>query len=132
MNRFVKLAAAMLALMLFGTPLVALVNCSPKAAMAGHCGGEHCPMMQARQHSDTQISEVPSGDGSCCQVSNLPPTTAKPAVTTESRTSLQLPSSQILAFAAAAPMLAALQGPPVESLVAVGSPPQAVLCTFLV
>lgn len=131
MNRFVKLAAAMLALMLFGTPLVALVNCSPKAAMAGHCGGEHCPMMQARQHSDTQISEVPSGDGSCCQISSLPPSTVKPAVTNEARTCLQPPSSQTVAVAAVAPIVASAQGPPV-AILAVGPPPQAVLCTFLV
>jgi hypothetical protein len=130
-NRFVKLAAAMLALMLFGTPLVALVNCSPKAAMAGHCGGEHCPMMHARQHSDTQISEAPSGDSSCCQMSSLPPSAANPAVTNEARVSLQPPTSQTLSVATAMPILAAAQGPPAESLLAVG-PPQAVLCTFLV
>jgi hypothetical protein len=129
-NRFVKLAAAMLALMLFGTPLVALVNCSPKAAMAGHCGGEHCPMMQARQHSDTQISEVPSGDGSCCQMSSLPPSTAKPALTNEARVSLQPADSQTFAIAAA-PIMASTAGPRM-AILAVGPPPQAVLCTFLV
>lgn len=130
MNRAIKLVAAMLALVLFGTPLVALVNCSSGTAVAGHCGGEDCPMMQGRQTSGVQISEVPSGDGSCCQLSSLPPSQASPAVTNEGRVSVQPGGSQTLLIAAL-PTVASIQGPP-ATVVAVGAPPQAVLCTFLV
>jgi len=127
-NRFSKLAAASLALLLFATPLTALANCSAKAAMAGHCGGEHCPMMHAQQ-SNTQISEAPSGDGSCCQMSSLPPGMAKPAVTNEIRISLQPATAQTPAMATA-PVVAQAPGPPAVVL-AVGRP-QALLCTFLI
>jgi hypothetical protein len=129
-NRLVKLAAASLALLLFATPLAAFANCSAKAAMAVQCGGEHCPMMHARQQSDTQISEIPSGDGSCCQMSSLPPGTAKPAVTNETRISLQPATAQI-PTSALAPVAAQAPGPP-GAVLAVGPPPQALLCTFLI
>ena len=129
-NRFGKLAAASLALLLFAIPLTALANCSAKAAMAGHCGGEHGPMMQARQQSNTQISEAPSGDGSCCQMSSLPPGRAKPAVTNEIRISLQSATAQIPTIALA-PVAAQALGPP-RAVLAVGPPPQALLCTFLI
>ncbi len=128
MNRFGKLAAATLALLLFGTPLVALVNCTHKAALARHCGGEHCPMMRARQHSGAQVSEAPAGDGSCCQMSSLPPSSAKPAVTNEARVSLQPASSQTLVVA---PPAVVASAPPVAVLAASPSP-QVLLCTFLV
>jgi hypothetical protein len=128
-NRLVKLAAALLALMLFGTPLVALVNCSPKAVVAGHCGGEHCPMMHARQPSNPQFSEAPSGDSSCCQASSLPPGSAKAAATNAVRVSLQPASSQTFAVAPA-PVAASAQGRLVAVL-AVGPAPQALFCTFL-
>ena len=131
MNRLFKLAAAMLALVLFATPLAAFANCSPKAAMAGHCGGEDCPMMQARQQSGMQVSEAPSGDGSCCQMSSLPPSRTKPAVANETKASAEPPSSQSLAIVVTAPTMAATAGPPMAVL-AVGPQPQAVLCTFLV
>ena len=88
-------------------------------------------MMRARQHSGSQISEASPGDGSCCQMSSLPPSAAKPAVTNEARVSLQPPISQTLVVAPAVPILTAAQGPPAESLLAAGLP-QAVLCTFLV
>lgn len=129
MNRSVKLAATVLALVLFAMPLAALAKC--QSGMAGHCGGEDCPMMHARQHSETQISEAPSGDGSCCQISSLPSSSTKPAVTNEARASVEPPSSQSPTIVAAAPIMASTTGPPVAPL-AVGPPPQAVLCTFLV
>ncbi len=132
MNRFFKLAAAMLVLVLFGTPVVALVNCSPKVTVAGHCDGEDCPMMHARQDTGPQVSSSSSGDGSCCQVSDLPPTNERPAVTTVDRTSLQLPGLSTSVLPMAVPVLAAGQGPPVQSLLALGPAPQAVLCTFLI
>lgn len=131
-DRLFKLAAATLALVLFGTPVVALVDCSPNAAMVRHCGGDDCPMMRARQQSGTQVSQAPSGDGSCCQISNLPPSNQQPAMTTVSRTLLSMPGSQGIVLSAAVPILAAGQGPPVQSLLAVGPTPQAVLCTFLI
>jgi|SRR5579883_20034 len=121
----------MLALMLFATPLTAFANCSPKAAMAGHCGGEDCPMMRALQHSGMQISELPSGDGSCCQMSGPPSDGTKPAVTNEARASVQTPSSQSLLIAPAAPIMRSTPAPS-AAVPAVGSPPQAVLCTFLI
>ena len=129
-NRFGKLAATSLALLLFATPLAAFANCGAKATMAGHCGGEHCPMMHARQQSNTQISEAPSGDGSCCQMSSLPPGMAKPAVTNEIRISLQPATAQTPAMATA-PAVAQAPGPPAAAL-AVGPRPQALLCTFLI
>lgn len=129
-NRLIKLGAAVLVLMLFSTPLVALVNCSPKAAMAGHCGGEDCPMMHARQQSNTQISEAPSGDGSCCQMSSLPPSPTRPAATSEARVLVQPSSSQAVTVSAA-PVGVSAQVSPVL-LLAAGPPPQALLCVFLV
>jgi len=129
-NRLVKLAAASLALLLFATPLAAFANCGAKAAVAGHCGGEHCLMIHARQQSNTLISEVPSGDSSCCQMSGLPPGTAKPAVTNNTRLSLQPATAQIPTIALA-PVVAQASGQPVAVL-AVGPPPQALLCTFLI
>ena len=128
-NRFGKLAAASLALLLFATPLAALANCGAKAVMAGHCGGEHCPMMHARQQSNTQISEAPSGDGSCCQMSSLPLGTAKPAVT-KIRISLQPATAQTSAIATAPVAVQALG--PLGAVLVFGPPPQALLCTFLI
>ena len=130
MSRFGKLAAASLALILFATPLAAFANCGAKAAMAGHCGGERCPMMHARQQSNIQISEVPSDDGPCCQMSTLPPGAAKPAVTNEVRILLQ-PATAAASATALAPVVGQAPGPP-AAVPAVGPSPQAVLCTFLI
>ncbi len=89
-------------------------------------------MMHARQDSGAQVSHSSSGDGSCCQVSDLPPTNEPPAVTTATRTSLQLPGSSTSVLPMAVPVLAAGHGPPVQLLLVLGPAPQAVLCTFLI
>lgn len=118
-------------LVLFGTPLAALANCSSRFAMTGHCGGEHCPMMHAKQQAATQTSDASSSAGSCCKVSSLPPGVTRAAVSPEGRVIAQPVGGQIagvvpLATAPdAAPRLAGSPFP-------VSPPPQALLCTFLV
>lgn len=133
MKHLIKFAAALLVLVLFGTPLVAVANCSPKLAMAAHCGGERCPMvmMHARQQSNTQVSEVPSGQGSCCKVTTIPPATLTPAITPGSQITVQPGDSQTATVLGS--RLAAL-APAMRNdvLAAAASSPQVVLCTFLV
>ena len=133
MKHLIKFAAALLVLVLFGTPLVAVANCSRKLAMAAHCGGERCPMMMmhARQQANTQVSEVPSGQGSCCKVTTIPPTTLTPAITPGNQSTVQADDRQTATvpgsrLAAPAPAMRN------DVLAAAASSPQAVLCTFLV
>lgn len=130
MNRLFKLVALLLAVVLFGTPLLALARCSAKLSAAGHCGGEDCPMMMhARQATTTQLSGIPSGNGSCCKVSTLPENAIKPAVT-QAKAALQL-SATVQTPSAIVPLVLSLaEGAPVP-LLEPSSSPQAVLCTFL-
>ncbi len=99
MTRFGKSLAALLALMLLGTPLVGLANCSPKLAMAEHCGGgEDCPMMMhVSQQTSAQVSGTPWRDGSCCQMKSLPPGTSTPATAPEGQ--VQSPIIRVVASA---------------------------------
>ena len=130
-NRRFKLVALMLTLAVMGTPLAALANCNPKFAVAGHCGGEHCPMMMhMRQAAGTQVSEMPTGDGSCCRISGLPVSVAKPAVPTQMKAYVLSPTAQTV-VAMVPVTFSPADGPPAPVLVP-SSSPQAVLCTFLV
>ena len=134
MTRLGKFVAAMIALVLFGTPLLALANCSPKLATAGHCGGENCPMIiEARQPGSMQMSGTTSRDGSCCQVKDLPSPPRTPATAPGSGTIIHAPAGQL---ACAAPAL-----PPCDNSASAIAPPagqesppssQALLCTFIV
>lgn len=131
MKRSLKLVALLLAVVLFGTPLLALARCNAKLAAAGHCGGEDCPMMMhARQATTTQFSEIPSGDGSCCKVSALPEKAMKLAVTQARVTAQPLPAAET--FVSPVPVVLSLaEGVPVP-LLQPNFSPQAVLCTFLI
>jgi hypothetical protein len=128
-----KLVAALLLLVLFGTALVAVANCSPKLAMAGHCGGEHCPMivMHARQQANTQVSEIPSGKGSCCKVTNTPVAIFTPAIAPGSQVTVQPDDIQTGTIPGS---LLSTSAPAILTDVSatIAPSPQALLCTFLV
>jgi len=130
-NRRFKLVAMLLSLVLFGSPLVAVANCNPKVAMAVHCCG-HCPMMMPGHMGRTatyQVSATPMADGSCCQVSNPPESTAKPTTVPEVKTFVSSSTPQTVA--AFMPVVSSpAEGPPATILFP--SMSQAVLCTFLV
>lgn len=128
MNWRFKLVAVLLGLALLGSPMLALVRCTPKVAV-GHCG-EDCPMMMhSRQASTSQVSENASRDGSCCQVSRLPENGMKPAATTPAG-SLQASVGEVAV--ALLPVIASLAEELPAQLLKPRSSSQAVLCTFLI
>ena len=129
MNFISKVVASMLALILLGMPVAALSSCRPSTAMAGQCGGEHCPMMHARQNSSALVSEAPSGDNSCCRVSSLPQAPVKEAVA-RGRTSAQ-PLIAQTTIMAVTPVSMLAETPPKSDPV-VNPSSQALLCTFLI
>lgn len=129
MNSRSKFVAAVLGLLLFGTPLFALANCGSKTAMA-HCGGDDCPMMHLQQQPGTQVSGVPSGDGSCCRISTAPLSATQVALPNGVKVSLQQPTVHVVAMSPDR-LVAPNEGPPGVSQVA--SPPlRTLLCSFLV
>jgi len=127
-NPVTKVVASVLALVLSGMPVAALASCRSGTAMAGHCGGEHCPMMPAQQNASTQGSGAPSGGGSCCQVSSTPETSAKLAINREGKTSAPPLNSTVIA---AAPVAMSVETPPAPAP-AVKPFSRALLCTFLI
>lgn len=131
MNWRFKLVALWLAVGLFGSPVFALANCSRKVAKAGHCG-EDCPMMMhTRQATTTELSETPSRDGSCCQVSTLPESAIKLALAAQAKTSLQLPTAT-QAVSAIMPAVPSLVKDVPAKVLSPSPSPQAALCTFLI
>ena len=132
MKHLTKFVAALLAIVLFGPSFLAVANCSAKLAMAGHCGGEHCPMMlHARQQANTQVSEAPSGKGSCCKVTTIPVATHEPATTPISQVTIEpngIQAATVPAPVTSAPASAVRN----DVLLAAAPSPQALLCTFLV
>jgi hypothetical protein len=129
-NFIIKVVASMLALSLLGMPVAALASCRPSTAMAGHCGGERCPMTRARQNSRAQVSEAPSVDDSCCQVSSLPQTPVKEAINREGKTSAAPISSQTTVIAVMPLSMSAETHPASGPAVSLSS--QALFCTFLI
>jgi len=129
-NPVTKLVAWLLALVLFALPTAALGSCRGGAAMPCQRGSEHCPMMYAHQDAGGQASETPAGDGSCCQVSSGPETSARLAINQERRTSVPALSWQP-AVTGAALVPTPVESPPAPVFI-VDPSPQALLCTFLV
>lgn len=128
MNWRFKFVAVLLGLVLFGSPTLALVPCTPKLTTASHCGDD-CPMMMhSRQASTSQVSENTSRDGSCCQLSSLPENRIKPAATTPA-SFLQAAVGEVIAVLPAVASLA--EGLPARVLKPRSSS-QAILCTFLI
>lgn len=128
MNWRFKLVAVLLGLALFGSPMLALVRCTPKVA-ASHCGDD-CPMMMhSRQESTSQVSENASRDGSCCQVSRLPENGMKPAATTPAGF-LQASVGEVVV--ALLPVVASIAKELPAQLLKPRSSSQAALCTFLI
>jgi len=130
MNRLFKLVALSVGVALFGSPLLALANCNPKSATSGRCGGEDCPLMtKSRQTATTHVSEVPSGDHSCCRIAGLPDSAVKPAAI-HGKTSVE--AFGVENVTAVVPVVffqpKALPMPVLASSRSL----QAVLCTFLV
>lgn len=131
MKRSLKLVALLLAVVLFGTPLLALARCNAKLAAAGHCGGEDCPMMMhARQATTTQFSEIPPGNGSCCKVSTPLEKAIKPAVSQAETTAQPSPTAET--FVSLVPAVSSLAESVPVPLLQPNFSPQAVLCTFLI
>lgn len=129
MNWRFKLVAVLLGLALSGSPILALVRCTPKVAAASHCGDDCLMMMHSRQASTSQVSENASRDGSCCQVSRLPENGMKPAATTPAG-SLQASVREVVV--ALLPVVASFAEELPAQLLKPRSSSQAVLCTFLI
>jgi len=129
MNWRFKFVAVLLGLVLFGSPMLALVRCTPKLTTTSHCGDD-CPMMMhSRPVPTSQVSENTSRDGSCCRVSSLPENRTKPAATTPASF---VQAAVVEIVAGLLPTVAS----PAEALPAQVLKPrsssQALLCTFLI
>lgn len=88
-------------------------------------------MMQARQKAGLQLSETPSGDGSCCQMSNQPAGTMTPGTAPEGRAAAQVAELQPVPMAAMA-FAVEMSSRFRDSALPISASPQALLCTFLV
>lgn len=129
MNWRFKFVAALLSLALFGSPLLAVVRCTPKMARASHCGDD-CPMMMhSRQAASSEVSENASRDASCCQVSSLPQNEMRPAATTPA-SFLRAPAAEVVV--ALMPAIASFAEALPAQVLKPSSSSQAVLCTFLI
>lgn len=129
MTRNFKLVATILAFVFVASSLSALGACLRGGAVAmPKCCGPLCPMMKA-QSAGTEFQAKPEG-GPCCNVSSAK---SMPAAAS------QAPCNRLLVaplLVSAEPFASALPVPKTELRARVppdrGSPPLAVLCSFLI
>ncbi len=128
MTRIGKFVAVLASIAVFAMPAAAVSLPCMIAALSGEANAHHCHMMMAVNSSADQISASPHH--SCCQVS-----AAKP----ESMSVLQSPAGKgIVAPPATNALLSDRSAEPVlhrpfaPTVLSRSSPPQAVLCTFLI
>src|SRR6266852_4439703 len=130
LTRLIKFVAVLLVGSSLVIPGSAVGACLLEILAARHCV-PHCPMMMDTQ-SGSQIAGQPtSGDGSCCQVSAVPPIPKKFTFTNQNRGKAQIDHLQSAGMTISPPVVDQTAfhetAPPPRC-----SAHQALLCTFLI